>query len=326
MELRAEKAQRTVVTRVEILVLDGVSPASLSLTLEVLETANWLQRQAGRGEPFTTILSGRDAGVADPAPDLLVMPGLRASGGLAEVEHLTDTVFEPVRRRLVAATEAGAQVASSAAGVFLLASAGVLDGRQATTSSWLASDFRRRFPAVDLRAECNVVIDGPVASAAAPLAQLDLMLALVAHHAGSDLAQRCAGRLLAVERPSHAAYMAMDFLAAADERVATAERWALDRLGESFNVNELAGAAGLSVRTFARRLQRSTGLSPVRFVQRLRVRHALDMLETTRLPFDEIARRVGYSEPSTLRRLLRRAGAGGAREIRGQTAARANWG
>jgi transcriptional regulator GlxA family with amidase domain len=63
-------------------------------------------------------------------------------------------------------------------------------------------------------------------------------------------------------------------------------------------------------------LERTTGLSPVRFVQRLRVERAVELLETTRLPFDEVARRVGYAEPSTLRRLLRREGIAGAREIR----------
>ncbi len=309
-------------TRVEILVLEGVSPASLSLTLELLETANWLQRQAGHSEAFAITLSGPGSDVERPAPDLLVAPGLRAGGDIGEVERLLDAVSAPARRRLVVAAEAGAQVASCGAGVFLLASTGLLDGRRATTCSWLAGHFRQRFPAVDLRPDSNVVLDGPMATAAAPLAQLDLMLALVARHAGTDLARRCAGRLLAAERPSHAAYMASDFLAASDERVASAERWAVDRLGESFNVDALAGAAGLTARTFARRLHRATGLSPVRFVQRLRVRQAVDMLRTTRLPFDEIARRVGYAEPSTLRRLLRREGAAGAREIRGELAAR----
>lgn len=314
--------RRKSVIRVEVLVLEGVSPASLSLTLELLETANWLQRQAGRSEPFAIALNGPGADEAGPPPDLLVAPGLRASGDVGEVDRWLEGISASTRRRLTTAARAGGQVASCGAGVFLLASAGLLDGRRATTSWWLASDFSRRFPAVDLRPQSNVMIDGPVATAAAPLAQLDLMLALVARHAGADLAQRCASRLLAVEQPSHAAYMASDFLAAADERVASAERWALDRLGESFNVDELAGAAGLSARTFARRLHRSTGLSPVRFVQRLRVRQAVDLLRTTRLPFDEIARRVGYAEPSTLRRLLRREGAAGAREIRGQLAAR----
>lgn len=304
-------------TRVEVLVLEGVSPASLALTLELLETANWLQRQAGRAEPFAIALNGTGAAPGGSAPDLLVAPGLRASGDTA---RFAADVAAPARQRLAAAAEGGAQVASSGAGTFLLAEAGLLDGRRATTSWWLAAEFRRQFPAVDLRPDSNVVVDGPVATAGAPLAQLDLMLALVARHAGAELAQRCAARLLNAGRPSHAAYMASDFLAASDERVAAAERWALERLSDSFSIDELAGAAGLSARTFARRLHRAAGLSPVHFVQRLRVRHAVDLLKTTRLPFDEIARRVGYAEPSTLRRLLRREGAAGAREIRGQMA------
>jgi len=308
------------VTRVEILILPGVSEASLGLSLELLETANWLQRQAGRNAAFEITLSGAGSGAAGEAPELLVAPGLRVNGEVGGLDGRLSLPEGPARRRLDVAAEAGVPVASCGAGVFWLAAAGLLDGRRATTCWWLAGDFQRRFPAVDLRPDSNLVVDGPVTTAAAPLAQLDLMLTLVARHAGADLAQRCAARLLGTQRPAYGAYMASDFLAAADERLARAEAWAQERLGESFNVDDLAAAVGLTARTFARRLRRATGLSPVRFVQRLRVRQAVDLLQTTRLPLDEIAYRVGYSEPSTLRRLLRRDGAQGAREIRGQSA------
>jgi transcriptional regulator GlxA family with amidase domain len=73
-----------------------------------------------------------------------------------------------------------------------------------------------------------------------------------------------------------------------------------------FTMDELASAAGLSPRTFARRLASVCCLSPVRFAQRLRIEAAERLLETTRLSVDEVARRVGYAEPSTLRRLIRR--------------------
>lgn len=311
-------------TRVDVHVLKTASPSSLSLTVEVLETANRLRLAEGGARPFEITISGRGAGGArdflgfdlpdgrEGAPDVLIMPGPR----LADGDGLNVEETQESGRRLAAVAASGAQLATSGAGAFLLAEAGLLDGRRATTSWWLEAAFRRRFPSVDLRPS-GLVVDGPITTAGAPLAQLDLMLSLVARHAGAALAELCSQRLLMADQPSPARFMAANFLAASDERVAAAERWAVERLEDSFAVEDLAEAAGLTSRTFARRLHRATGLSPVRFVQQLRVRRALDLLRTTRLPFDEIARRVGYSEPSTLRRLFRREGAAGAREIRG---------
>lgn len=156
---------------------------------------------------------------------------------------------------LVEAVARGADVATSCSGAFLPAAVGLLDGRRATTSWWLAPLFRRLHPAVEL-----------------------------------------------------------------DPEVSVAERWARARLAEDVSVGDVAAAAGMSTRTFARRVERATGLSPVRFLQRLRVETALDLLATTRLPVDEIARRVGYTDPTTLRRVLRRETGRSPRDLRGRNA------
>ncbi len=316
-------------TNVDVLVLAGAAPSSLSLTLDLLETANRLTQQDGGSAPFSIALNGSGAGAAreflgvdyprnhGAAPDLVIMPSLREAGRGVSAERFFEDDALIARQRLMRAATAGAQIATSCSGVFLLASTGLLDGRKATTSWWLSTVFARSFPAVRLQQNASVVIDGAMATAGAPLAQLDLMLSLISRYAGGALAERCSRHLLMTEHPSPARLMASSFLATSDERVAAAERWAMERLAETFAVEDLAGAAGLTSRTFARRLHRATGLSPVRFLQQLRVRRALDLLRTTRLPFDEIARRVGYAEPSTLRRLFRREGAAGAREIRG---------
>lgn len=314
-------------TAIDVIALKGASASSLSLTVEVLETANQLRRDAGEAPAFEIAISGSGARAAgdflgldypdrhDRPPELMVAPSMRPEA-TSVIRFSQDDALE-AGERLARGVAGGAQLASSSSGVFLLAASGVLDGRRATTAWWLATAFREAFPHVSLQPDAGMVVDGAVATAGAPLAQLDLMLSLVARHGGADLAERCSRRLLTSDRPSSARFMAQGFLAAADDRVAAAERWALQRLEESFAVDDLADAAGLTARTFARRLNRATGLSPVRFVQQLRVRRAVDLLKTTRLPFDEIARRVGYSEPSTLRRLFRREGAAGAREIRG---------
>nr|BFE50972.1 hypothetical protein GCM10017745_43990 [Saccharothrix mutabilis subsp. capreolus] len=201
-------------------------------------------------------------------------------------------------------------------GGFLSAAVGLLDGRRATTSWWLAPLFRRLHPGVELDAEALVVRDGPVTTAGAAMAHLDLMLTLVARHGGAELADRCARYLLADVRASQSAYMALGFLTAADH-VAAAERWARARLADDVSVADVAAAVGMSARTFARRVERATGLSPVRFLQRLRVETAVDLLTTTRLPVEDIARRVGYADPTTLRRVLRRETGRGPRDHRG---------
>lgn len=311
----------------EVLVLRGASPASVAITFELLATANRLRRAAGRPAAFAVRISGsgaqatraflghEDATFQGP-PQVVVTPGL----GLADEATLDQGLARPdaqaARRRLCEAAAAGAEVASSCSGVFLLASAGLLDGRRATTSWWLAPIFRRRFPQVTLDTEAMVVADRGMTTAGAAMAQLDLMLSVVARRGDRRLADQCARYLLLDERSSQARYMALSYLAAADAAVAQAEGWARERLGQPFTTGDLAAAAGLSPRTFARRLQRTTGLSPVRFVQRMRVERAIELLETTRLSFEQIAWQIGYAEPSTLRRLLRREGAAGARTIR----------
>lgn len=313
--------------QVEILILKGASPSSVAITVDLLRAANRLRRSSGRPDAFAISLAGSGAESAmpffaaavtatgDAVPDVLIVPGLALTDEAAVSAALARPDAELARRRLNEAHARGAEIASSCSGVFLLASAGLLDRRRATTSWWLAPLFRRLFPAVTLDTEAMVVRDGRLTTAGAAMAQLDLMLAVIARHAGAELAAGCARYLLVEPRLSQARYMAIRFLTAADERIDRAERWARTRLEQTFSMAELADAAGLGARTFARRLERATGLSPVRFVQRLRVERAVELLETTRLPLEEIAHQVGYAEPSTLRRLLRRQGEG-AREIR----------
>ena len=100
--------------------------------------------------------------------------------------------------------------------------------------------------------------------------------------------------------------MAITYLAGQDPRIAKAEKWVRDNIARDFAIEELAEAVALAPRTFARRVAATCGVSPIQFVQRIRLETARFLLETTRLSVDEIARRVGYAEPSTLRRLIRR--------------------
>lgn len=312
---------------VEVVVLKGASPSSVAVTCEMLETANRLRTAAmrppafglrlwGSGAQRARAMLGRGFECATSAASVVVVPGLALTDEGAIAAGLARRDMAAARQRLVQAFEDGAEIASSCSAVFLAASTGLLNGRRATTSWWLAPIFRRMFPAVQLETDAMVLTEGRITTAGAAMAQMDLMLSVIARHGDSALAESCARYMLLEPRVSQARYMAISFLSAADARISRTERWLRERLDQAVPVEAMAAAAGLTPRTFARHLERVTGLSPVRFVQQLRVERAIELLETTRLTFDEIARRVGYAEPSTLRRLLRRHGAPGAREIR----------
>lgn len=313
---------------VEVLVLKGAMASGVAITLDVLATANRLRLAAGRAPAFEIRLAGSGAALAraiagasrgKPAKgmaELVILPGLGMTTEEEVATRLAARDAVQARRMLKDAAAAGATIATSCSGAFLLAATGLLQGRRATTTWWLAPLFRRLHPGVRLDTDALVITDGPVTTAGAAMAQMDLMLAIVARHAGARLASQCARYMLLDERRSQSPYMALAFLAAADERVTRAQAWARKHLESGFPVEDLAAAAGLSPRTFARRVERATGLSPVRFLRRLRVERAVELLETTKLPFEEIARRVGYAEPTTLRRALQQEAGRGARELR----------
>jgi transcriptional regulator GlxA family with amidase domain len=300
---------------VEVLVLGGSLPSSVAISFDILATANRLREAAGQPPLFAAFASGPGAralrGFSPPSgsqrgdTEILVVPGAGFATETEVAKGMGGREAAAALHRIGAAAASGCQVAASCSSTFLLASAGLLDGRRATTTWWLAPLFRRMFPAVDLDANAIVVADGGVTTAGAAMAQINLMLALVARFASPSLADLCARYMLLDRRGSQAPYMSLAMLCTGDEKVAKAEAWARGRLADGVGVAELGAEAGLEPRTFARRVKRATGLTPVAFLQRLRVERATHLLETTRLPFEEIAYRVGYSEPSTLRRLLR---------------------
>lgn len=295
--------------KVAVLELRSSMVSSAAITHDVLATANRISAAGKRSPPFdiATVRVGRRSGGAQlSGADLVIVPGLGIAS-LAELDERHDDrdwrLAEGVLRE---AFEAGATIAASCSSTFLLAKAGLLDGRRATTTWWLAPEFQRRYPRVELVSEEMVVADWPIVTGGAAMAQMDVMLALVARFAGASLARACASYLLLDQRRSQAPFMAITYLAGQDPKIAKAEYWARKNIARDFSIDELAAAVVLTPRTFARRLSAVCGVSPIHFVQRIRIERARYLLETTRLSVDEIARQVGYAEPSTLRRLMRR--------------------
>jgi transcriptional regulator GlxA family with amidase domain len=295
-------------TEVAVIEIEGRMASSAAITHDVLATANRISA-AKRVSAFkvTTVRCGSRRSSADlRGIELVIVPGLGTpSAGELETKLKTSMCRRAVDM-LAQAHTTGAALAASCASTFLLAETGLLDGRRATTTWWFAPLFRQRYPAVELLTEQMVVADWPIATGGAAMAQMDLMLAIVDRFAGPSLAKACASYLLLDGRRSQAPFMAITYLASQDPRIAMAEKWVRDNIARDFAIEELACAVALAPRTFARRVSAICGVSPIQFVQRIRLENARLLLETTRLSVDEIARRVGYSEPSTLRRLIRR--------------------
>ena len=273
------------------------------------------RRAEGRSPVFQTRLWGAGSAnfapfatsPADPesAPDVVIIPGqgfTKVDDIPTDLKSLTSPPRLPICGRQARRVRASPAVAPER---FYWRNRDFSDSRKATTSWWLAPVFSNLFPEVDLDTRVLVCTDGTFTTAGAAMAQMDLMVGLVARHAGARIATWCIRTMLLDERRSQTPYMGVSMLAARDDRMADVAAWARDRLEEGLSVAELADRAVMSTRTFARRVQRATGMSPIAFLQRIRVERAVEC-ETTRLPFEVIAAMVGYAEPSTLRAVIRR--------------------
>jgi transcriptional regulator GlxA family with amidase domain len=303
---------------VAVLVYDGVFDSGLAAILDVLDNANAL------GAEFADPPSWQVATVG-PQPQVRTAAGLRvdaepldradsadllivAAPNKREPEVLLDLVggdvSQSVRDLIRRTHERGAAVAAACAGTFLLAEAGILDGRRATTTWWLTPYFRARYPAVTLDQSQMVISADGITTAGAAFGHVDLALAIV-RATSPALADLVARYLVVDERPSQSAYIIPSALAQSDPTVAAFEHWARDRLAEPINIPHAAKSIGVSERTLQRCVQRILGTSPIRFIQDLRVERASHLLRTTEMSLETICRKVGYEHPNTLRVLLR---------------------
>ena len=238
--------------------------------------------------------------------DVLVVPGVFAATEPTIGQLLGRDETLRAADLLARASAKGVFVAASCSATFVLASSGVLDGKPATTTWWLAPAFARRFPAITLVADRMVVEADGVLTAGAAFAHADLMLALIARVGASSLAKLVARYLVLDERPAQTRYMIMEHLRVSDPAVHAAERFASANVGRQLSIEELARAGAVSPRTLARRVHAALGMTPNEMVQRLRVAHAAHLLATTRASVEDVAGRVGYADAAAFRRVFRR--------------------
>jgi transcriptional regulator GlxA family with amidase domain len=198
----------------------------------------------------------------------------------------------------------------------VLAEAGLLDGRSATISWWLAPLLRRRAPAVQVDETRMVVEDGPVVTAGAAFAQIDLMLWLLRRQFGPSLGESLARVLLVDSRPLQSPYIDTSMANAGHELLARIEALVRERLPEPPSVQALADALAMSPRTLARHVRAASGRSPLVLIQSIRLASARALLEGGGLSVEEVAHRVGYGDATALRRLMKKSYGATPRQLR----------
>jgi transcriptional regulator GlxA family with amidase domain len=315
--------------RVHVLTLNDVFDLGLSAVLDAFQTANELAEMSGySGERFEVKIVGvtksvkTSQGLTAPveavgskAPDCVVVPaiGFKMPGPLEEALARPEIQDAAVVLRHWA--RKGAMITAACIGTFVMAESGLLDHQRATTTWWLVPMFRRRYPSVSLDGSQMIVKSGRFVTAGAALSHMDLALWII-RGASPKLASLTARYLIVDSRPTQSAYALADHLLHSDPMVQRFEDWARANLKHGFSLDDAARAVASSKRTLARHMHAVLGKSPLSYFQSLRIERAVHLLRTSDASVDEVAARVGYADPSTLRNLLRRQLKLGIKEIK----------
>ncbi len=292
--------------RVAAVVVNGTTQFEFAVAYEVFGidrseySDDWYEFAVVAGEPGPIRLQG---GLLVEAPrglgqlrtaDTIIVP--------AVVDERED-VPEPLLAALRAAHARGARIASICTGAFILAEAGLLDGRRATTHWVDAPDLARRYPAIDVQPDVLYVEDDNIFTSAGAAAGIDLCLHLVRLDLGSDVANSVARRMVV---PPHRDGGQAQFVDAPMPRGETDTLgplldWALANLDQPLTLDDLARRAAVSTRTLVRRFQSATGTTPLQWLLGQRVRRAQHLLESTDEPVERIAGLAGFGTAANLR-------------------------
>ena len=310
--------------RIGILATDGCMLSTIASTTDCLRVAQTLSdiRAPNSGLKLETVLFGARGqqriqtstglelgGLVAPVEDidLLMLPGIlhNSPHDLARRVEAMGPEIELIRAMHLR----GVEIAGACSGSYLLAESGLLDGRRATCSWWLAASFRERYPAVRLEADAMVIEDGGFVTAGGASSVQSLLMRLVGRVGGDELAQQTSRMLLIdIERQSQAPYVSEALMAKPRNSLSEkAEQFLQHELHREVSVSRLAEHCGTSERSLLRHFRAHLGVSPVEHIQHLRVERAKALLETTHLSFDEIVERCGYSDSASFRKLFKRA-------------------
>jgi transcriptional regulator GlxA family with amidase domain len=266
-----------------------------------------------------TELDGRalyDVKVCTPDPGVIKAVGdvaIEVTRGLDLLDS-ADTIVVPgtydraaadprLATALRSAHDRGRRLVSICTGAFVLAAAGLLDGRRATTYWRRAEEFAARFPAVDLDPRVLYVDEGQILTSAGLAAGIDLCLHIIREDFGASVANATARRIIVspVRHGGQAQFIDTPLPDSDRFSLSGTRAWALDRLDRRVTLDDLARHASVSVRTLTRRFRAETGLTPLQWLLQQRLERARELLESTTLPVDEVARSSGLGTADSLR-------------------------
>jgi transcriptional regulator GlxA family with amidase domain len=301
---------------IDVLAYPAVQLLDVTGPVQVFASANDLIAGAGGARPYMLRVVAQGSGAVTSSSGVtlaagpLTKPGealdtlLVAGGEGVEAAIENPILVEWVRQRAAQAR----RVASVCTGAFMLAAAGVLDGRRAATHWKYCAKLAQRFPAVRVEPDPIFVCDGSVWTSAGVTAGIDLALALVEEDLGRSMALAVARYLVVfLKRPGgQAQFSAALALQAADDKFGALHDWINKHLASDLSLSVLADQAGMSERSFSRHYAEATGQTPARAIERLRVEAAQRLLSESRLPVKRIAQRCGFGSEETLRRSFHR--------------------
>jgi transcriptional regulator GlxA family with amidase domain len=300
--------------RVVVIAVDGVIPFEFSIPARLFGAA---RDETGR-PLYEVVTASTHAKPVRTNSDFVINPGANLMDAIRSADTVVvpalelgeldpcqvDVVIETLRHR-----RRGSRIMSICTGAHLLALAGLLDGRPATTHWNHAIAFSREFPAVRLVPDVLFVDDGDVLTSAGAAAGVDLCLHLIRHDQGSTVANTVARScVVAPWREGGQAQFIEAPVPDSDDASTTSTRaWAMDRLDADLTLASMATHASMSIRTFTRRFREETGTSPNKWLTRQRIDYARRLLESTDLPVDQIAETAGLGTAASLRGHLRTA-------------------
>ena len=294
--------------RVGVIIMPGFHMMTLA-TLSVYEFAN---RHAGEPLYDISIVSETGGLVADSLGTRIDTAPWDPDGYDTLIVGSTvdaATVSPGLLAYLRGAARSSRRIASICQGALILAEAGLLDGRRATTHWVAAREMQARYPAVKVEDDRIFITDGPIWTSAGMTAGIDLALAMVEKDFGAELARRIARSLVVYHRRSggQSQHSALLDIAPKSDRIQSALAYAKANLKTALSVEQLADAAHLSPRQFSRAFRAETGQSPAKAVENLRVEAARLMMEDGRHPIDTVARETGFADRERMRRAFLRA-------------------
>lgn len=291
--------------RVAVLALNGVYPFELGIPQRVFGSAENRYEITTCTADGAPVRSDADFMISvDHGPELLhsadtvVIPPFDLS--------LISEDLPPELANALRHIRPGTRIVSICTGAFVLAAAGMLDGRPATTHWRLAETFRAMFPAVQLDPDVLFVEDGDLLTSAGAASGLDVCLHLIRADHGSDLANRVARTCVVppFRDGGQAQYIEQPVPEPAGPGTADTRAWAYENLHLPLTVAEMAEHARMSPRTFARRFREEVGASPGKWLTQQRLTRARQLLETTDHSIDRIATEVGFATAASLRQHL----------------------